>query len=167
MKGYQHMTCRKSKISIIILMLVYVLLFPLINATAQNIIQFEHLSIEQGLSQSTVTSIVEDHLGFIWFGTEEGLNKYDGYGFTVYKPKLQNRDSLLGKNITSLLHDSTKTLWVGTRNGGISKYDYKTDTFTTFYKESNNPKTISSSSVFQVYEDRTGTIWVVTRDAGL
>lgn len=89
---------------------------------------FRTISVEQGLSQSTVFAIEQDTMGFIWMGTQDGLNKYDGYSFTVYRPDKNNKNSLQSNYIRSLLTDEQGMLWVG-GNEGISSYDYKTGLF--------------------------------------
>ena len=75
---------------------------------------FEHISLEQGLSQSTVLSIIQDHEGYLWLGTQEGLNKYDGYKFTIYKNDPKNPNSISDNWITVLYLDKDGNLWIGT-----------------------------------------------------
>src|SRR5690349_10642895 len=95
---------------------------------SQNI-RFEHLSLEEGLSQSVVTSILQDRTGFLWIGTQDGLNRYDGYNFTVYKPDSTNPASLSDRWITALSEDEEGYLWVGTRLGGLNRYNPVTGDF--------------------------------------
>ena len=83
-------------------------------AQEQNI-RFERLSIEDGLSQSTIFSIYQDSKGFMWFGTEDGLNRYDGYDFTIYRKDLEDPHSIKGIEAWSIREDRTGALWVGTR----------------------------------------------------
>ena len=83
-------------------------------------IRFERLTIEQGLSQNTVLCILQDYKGLMWFGTGEGLNKYDGYGFTVYKHNPLDSTSLSANYIETLYEDRSGTLWVGTSAGAQS-----------------------------------------------
>ncbi len=86
--------------------------------------RFMKLSVEQGLSQSTVFSILEDSRGFMWFGTRTGgLNRYNGYEFTAFKNNPQNKNSLSSNEVISLYEDFSGTLWVGTRNGGLNRFD--------------------------------------------
>lgn len=92
--------------------------------------RFMKLSVEQGLSQSTVFSILEDSRGFMWFGTRTGgLNRYNGYEFTVFKNNPQNKNSLSSNEVISLYEDSSGTLWVGTRNGGLNRFDLHLENF--------------------------------------
>ena len=92
--------------------------------------KFERISLEQGLSQSSVFCILQDSKGFMWFGTQDGLNKYDGYSFTVYKNQLNDSTSLNWNYIRCFYEDRREgVLWVGTDNGGLNKFDLMTETF--------------------------------------
>ncbi len=91
-------------------------------------IKFFSLSIEKGLSQSTVFDIIQDNKGFLWVATADGLNKYDGYTFTVYRHEGNNENSIQSDLIRSLFLDNKKQLWAGT-NAGIALYDSKKDLF--------------------------------------
>jgi hypothetical protein len=85
--------------------------------------RFERLSTEDGLSHSSVTCILQDHRGFMWFGTGDGLNKYDGYTFTVYRRDPEDPGSLRDDAIASIYEDRTGVLWVGTQGGWLERYD--------------------------------------------
>ena len=91
-------------------------------------IEFKHLKVADGLSQSWVKSICQDQQGFMWFGTHDGLNKYDGYNFTVYKHSLKNKNSISDNSIESLHEDKNGNLWIGTENG-LNLYDRNNDRF--------------------------------------
>ncbi|WP_353132349.1 two-component regulator propeller domain-containing protein [Pseudopedobacter sp.] len=90
--------------------------------------QFRTISIEQGLSQSTVYTIIQDSLGFLWMGTQDGLNRYDGGSFQVYRPVKKDKNSIESSYIRSLFLDSKGVLWVG-GNKGISSFDYVKESF--------------------------------------
>ena len=81
------------------------------------VLRFDHISIEQGLSQSSVWVIFQDSRGFLWFGTEDGLNRYDGYTFKTYKPDPDVPSSLSDRWITSITEDKDGYLWIATRAG--------------------------------------------------
>jgi len=108
---------------------------------------FNKLSIEQGLSQNSVLSIARDRFGFMWFGTESGLNKFDGYNFTVYFPVENDPSSLSNSWINALLTDSDGQLWVGTENG-LNLYVYSTDSFIRYFHDPTDPNSLSSSRIF-------------------
>jgi signal transduction histidine kinase/ligand-binding sensor domain-containing protein len=138
--------------------------------TAQNLfaqsrsVKFEHIGMEQGLSQSTVYCILQDRQGFMWFGTQGGLNKYDGYGFIVYKKDVFDSTSLSWNDVPAIHEDHAGTLWVGTSGGGLHRFDREKEQFTRFVYDSNNPQSLSHNSVSAVYEDRSGVLWVGTND---
>lgn len=127
---------------------------------SQNI-RFEHFSLEEGLSQSVVTSVLQDRTGYLWIGTEDGLNRYDGYNFKVYKPDSSNPNSLSDNWITSLAEDAQGYLWVGTRLGGLNRYDPGTDKFTRFLHDEANPASLSNNKVSYILPDENN-LWVGT-----
>ncbi len=128
-------------------------------------INFEQITVERGLSQSSVLSIAQDSVGFLWFGTKDGLNKYDGRQFEIYKHHPQDKSSLSSSlNVNALLTDSKGNLWVGTQNG-LNKYLPVSNSFIRFqYHPKQN--TISNNAIRCIYEDRQNNIWVGT-DSGL
>ena len=95
-------------------------------------IRFDRISIEQGLSQVTVNCILQDRQGFVWFGTQDGLNKYDGYKFSIYRHDPENSASLSNNNIWSIFEDANGNLRIGTPGGGLNKFNKKTEIFTRY-----------------------------------
>jgi hypothetical protein len=91
-------------------------------------VRFERISVEQGLSQNTVSSILQDSRGFLWIGTSDGLNRYDGTGFKVYRHDPLNPTSLSHNVITALAEDEQGMLWIGTDGGGLNQYDRHAET---------------------------------------
>jgi signal transduction histidine kinase/ligand-binding sensor domain-containing protein len=130
-------------------------------------LRFDHISLEQGLSQSTVFCMLQDRHGFIWFGTEDGLNKYDGYTFIVYKNDPDNSNSLSDNWILTMLEDRAGTLWVGTREGGLEHYDREHDQFTHYQNDPEDPTSLSNNEITAIYQDQKGVIWIGTGDGGL
>lgn len=112
---------------------------------------FKHLSVEDGLSQSTVFCILQDVRGYMWFGTTDGLNKYDGYKFTVYNNEPSDSTSISGNGITAIYQDSDGTLWIGTSEGILNRYDRKTDTFNHFVLESSAKRLAVFDNSFYSY----------------
>lgn len=90
---------------------------------------FRHLSIENGLSQNTVNAILQDYQGYMWFGTKDGLNRFDGYTSRIYKSDPFDSTSVSDNHITSILEDDKQRLWIGTRLGGLNLYDRERDAF--------------------------------------
>lgn len=137
-------------------------LFSHLSGRANDII-FDRISTEHGLSQSSVLCILQDSKGFMWFGTQDGLNRYDGYRFTVYKNEPDNSNSLNWNYITCLYEDpSEKVLWIGTRNGGLNKLDLITETFTHYTSNPDVPESLSHNNVRSIYRDRSGKLWIGT-----
>src|ERR1700742_3496169 len=108
------------------------LLLPCFAYPQSEHLSFEHLRPAQGLSQSNVICTLQDSRGFMWFGTREGLNKFDGYSFNVYKNKLGDDNSLSNNMINAIAEDEKGYLWIGTWGGGLDRYDRRTDQFTHF-----------------------------------
>lgn len=128
---------------------------------------FEHISMEQGLSQSTVNCIVQDEDGFLWIATQDGLNKYDGYDFSIYRNNPSDPASLSDSHIRSLYMDKKGELWVCTYNGGLDRFDRKTGTFVHYRHDPQNPKSLSHNEVSAIVEDSAGTLWIGTRGGGI
>src|SRR5687768_15980774 len=91
-------------------------------------LSFTHMGRSEGLSQSFITSIVQDHKGFMWFGSYDGLNKYDGYKITTYKFNARDKNSLSNNNIKEVFADSKGNLWIAT-GYGLNRFDRETETF--------------------------------------
>lgn len=136
-------------------------------AAENNKTQFEHIITDQGLSQSGIRCLLEDSQGFMWFGTEYGLNKYDGYQFTVYQYNELDSNSLSDNFINSIYEDKSGVLWVGTDGSGLNKFDRKTEHFTHYIHDPDNPNSLGSNRILSIYEDQLGTLWVGTEGGGL
>ncbi|MCG3120025.1 MAG: Adaptive-response sensory-kinase SasA [bacterium] len=126
-------------------------------------ITFEHISLAQGLLQSSITCIRQDRKGYLWFGTWDGLNKYNGYDFTIYKHKAQEPNSLSDDNISAIYEDRAGVLWIGTLEGGLNKFDREQEQFTHFVHDPKDPYSLSHNRVVTIAEDHTGTLWIGTR----
>ena len=115
--------------------------------SAQEDIHFEHITTKDGLSQNDVNTIYQDKQGFMWFGTHDGLNKYDGYNFTVYNYNQQNKKSINSNLIFTLNGDKNGNLWVGTSGNGINFFNRSTEEFTHFSHDQDNPKSIIDNTI--------------------
>ncbi|WP_316814970.1 two-component regulator propeller domain-containing protein [Pedobacter nyackensis] len=147
--------------------LFFILLFGYRPAIAQkDKISFKHLTVENGLSQSSVLSIAQDSMGFMWFGTKDGLNKYNTRNFEIYKREKGNSSSLSSsQNINALLTDSKGNLWVGTQKG-LNKYLPESNSFKRYLHDPKNKSSISDNIIRSLFEDNKGQIWIGT-DSGL
>ncbi len=134
---------------------------------------FENITTKDGLSQNTVTCMLQDHQGFLWFGTEDGLNRYDGYQFVVYRHDPENAYSLSDSNIYSLYEDRSGTIWVGTTTGGLNRFDRATGRFTHYKHKAVPPGAKgpfdgpSGNHVSSIIEDHAGNLWMSVAGSGL
>ncbi len=121
---------------------------------------FQHLSIEDGLSQGMVGSIIQDRSGFMWFATKDGLNRYDGYNFKVFRHDPQDSTSVRDNYILSILEDSKGLLWVGT-NSGLDVFDPATEIFHHFpcIEGAADPRVLASCLTRSLIEDPSGHLW--------
>ena len=132
-----------------------------LNAWSQSYTSTE-ISLEDGLSQSTIFTISQDPKGFLWFGTEDGLNRYDGYSFKVFKNEPFDSTSLADNQVKTLLTDREGRLWIGLMHRGISLYDPYKGEFRNFSHDPDNPYSVSSNNVTSLFQDLKGDIWVGT-----
>jgi two-component system sensor histidine kinase ChiS len=128
---------------------------------------FEHFSLEHGFSQSSVFSILQDSRGFLWFGTVDGLNRYDGYSFKVFRNNPDDSTSISNNSVISLYEDNAGVMWVGTQGGGLNRYDKETGIFTRFIHNPNDPRSLSHITAFGILEDKSGVLWIGTNGGGL
>lgn len=144
--------------------LFFVSLFSVITLQAQGTeIEFKHLTTEDGLSYNRVTNIIQDKRGFIWFGTYNGLNRFDGYSFKNFLPDAANPFSISSHTISAIYEDSKGIIWVGTVDG-LNRFDWKTERFYKYENIPGDPHSISYNRIYSIYEDRNGTLWVGTPD---
>jgi ligand-binding sensor domain-containing protein/serine phosphatase RsbU (regulator of sigma subunit) len=133
-------------------------------AQAQELkLKFEQFTTERGLSQSRVNCIVQDRRGFIWIGTNDGLNRFDGYTFTVYRYNAQDPNTIPSDIIQALYCDRNGVLWIGTPSG-LCKSEDGGRTFETFIPDPQRQNSIANEQINVISEDRWGAIWVGTQD---
>lgn len=135
-------------------------------AAYEHTIRTDTLELRHGLSQNTITTIIQDPKGFMWFGTQDGLNRYDGYTFKVYKPDQNIPGTISNNSIWALFIDRQQSLWVGTYIG-LNKYDSKAEQFIAYLHDPQNPKSLSNNNVKSILEDSKGNFWIGTYGGGL
>jgi len=117
-------------------------------------LRLEYLSKKDGLSSPYITSIFQDHHGFIWIGTDEGgLNRFDGYTFLHYRRNREDSGSISSDRITETFEDSSGILWVATKNAGLNSLNRDTGTFTLYLHNPNNTSDIPHNRIRDIYED--------------
>lgn len=150
----------KTTIKKIIVLLVLFLSTTLkINAQS---VSFKHLSVANGLSQSDINTIYQSPNGYMWFGTHDGLNKYDGYNFTHYRPNTKIGNTINSNLIVDVTGDANNNLWIGTTGGGISFFDNKTEKFLNYTHKKKSESSIGSNYVRDLLLDTKNRLWVST-----
>ena len=155
------MKCKVRKILTLVPVLFFLIL---INETSAQEIKFKKLTVEQGLSNSFVNCLLQDRTGFIWFGTDDGLNRFDGYEIKVYRNNPDDKSSISGNIIWALCEDISGKLWIGTKSEGLNKYDPITDEFEHWDLDSSSTEEINITAI---YEDSKKNIWIGTYKNGL
>lgn len=132
--------------------------------TSGKALAFNALTINDGLSQGMVTSILQDRYGFMWFATLDGVNRYDGYHFVVYRHDAHDPASITESYVQALFEDSKGRLWIGTVSGGLDLFDRETETFIHLTRQEGNANSLSQGPINSISEDEHGNIWVHVSD---
>jgi ligand-binding sensor domain-containing protein len=148
-------------------LILIILLTQKAYVSAQGIAQkLTNIYSSNAISQNSIQCIYQDKYGFMWFGTQDGLNKYDGYNYTTYKHIRNNSKSLPANNVLSICEDAEGNIWAATRIGGLSKYNRTYDWFINYKHDEKNNTSISNNNISYVYTDSKNNLWVGT-DNGL
>ena len=148
-------------------------LILLLSVTAPNTygqrqhIRFSRLGTDQGLSQSNGNCIMQDSRGFIWIGTRDGLNRYDGYQFTVFRSKAGDAGSLSNSFVSTIAEDHLGALWIGTWGGGLNRFDREKRKFTHYGLVAGRGADVSSGFINALMVDSKGRLWVGTDGGGI
>ena len=126
-----------------------------------------HLSVEQGLSQSSVTCVYQDRRGFLWIGTQDGLNRYDGSRFTVYRTDSRDATSISDSYVTRIVEDANGRLWLGTQTGGLNLFDPATGRFARFGQNLEGTRHFGSTGILALALAQNGDVWLGTWGGGL
>lgn len=125
----------------------------------QSDLVFENLGIKEGISHPVVNCVFRDSRGFLWIATEDGLDKYDGISFTVYKHNALNENSLADNQVFGITEDNEKNLWIGTQTG-LSVFNLVSERFTNYYADPKNPHSLKTHFKLRTFVDRSGTVWL-------
>jgi signal transduction histidine kinase/ligand-binding sensor domain-containing protein/CheY-like chemotaxis protein len=136
-------------------------------APAVRPLYFEHLTMRDGLSQSTVEGILQDSQGYIWLATESGLDRYDGNTVHVYRRERGNEHALASDYIWTIAEDAHGDLWLATMYGGVARWDRRTDQFQLYRHDERRPDSLASDAVRTLLIDSDGRVWAGTLDGGL
>ena len=132
----------------------------------QKNIRFNHLGTTDGLSHSNVICMLQDSRGFMWFGTRDGLNRYDGYTFTIYKNDPTKPYSISNNIINDLIEDTDGNIWIGTWGGGLNKFDRNTESFISYKHDGTRPASLSNDLINSICMDSHQILWVGTEGGG-
>ncbi|RMH95858.1 MAG: hypothetical protein D6681_12860 [Calditrichaeota bacterium] len=130
-------------------------------------VSIEHLNTEDGLSDNAIRCILQDNHGFIWIGTENGLNRYDGNDFKIFQKNPNDSKSLQDNRIKTLYQDGAGNLWVGTVAGGLYRYNPSFENFDHWKKETSADSSLSNNGINIICEDSSGFLWIGTAGGGL
>lgn len=141
---------------------LWLLLLPVVSLAQPYTVK--QLGIEKGLSNNYVVSIAQDKQGFLWFATEEGLNKFDGTRFITYlKNEDLTRQGITGNELNCLLDDPQDSiLWIGTQRAGLNAYDYVNNTFLCYRHDDENPESLITDDVTKIVAATDGNLWITT-----
>ncbi|MCB9277069.1 MAG: response regulator [Lewinellaceae bacterium] len=134
---------------------------------AQPSLYFQHLSENEGLSQPSVTCMLQDKYGFMWIGTRDGLNKYNGYEFRVFRHDAGDSSSISSNTISALAEGHEGVLWAGTDGGGLNRFDPLTETFQLVPLSTESDSNLASLQVTCLVEDSKGGLWIGANRYGL
>jgi ligand-binding sensor domain-containing protein/signal transduction histidine kinase len=132
-------------------------------AAAPRSLRFEHLGLEQGLSQESVLNVLQDRSGFMWFGTQAGLNRFDGYRMTVFRNDPADPGSIVDNYVNASYEDATGQLWFGTK-GGLTRFDQASQKFVRYLPHEPGRPLARNNSVTAIVGDGTGGLWLATGD---
>lgn len=148
-------------IRIFFLFLFFVIHKSIVYSQLTNNMTFANLSVKDGLTQGTINTIYQDRQGFIWFGTTDGLNRYDGYKFRTFKHIKGDSTSISNNIINCIIEDEIGNLWIGTIDG-LNRYDPLTESFRTYKHNSTDEKSLSNNYVKSLFIDEENLLWIGT-----
>ncbi len=156
------MSARRFRATSRVLLLALIFTSPTPSSARDGGLRFDRLSVEDGLSHSSVWTVTQDSSGFMWFGTREGLNRFDGYDFKVYRHDPSDPTSISESETLAILEDRRGDLWIGTRGGGLNRFLRSEERFERFRHDPQDPDSLSHDVVEYLLEDRDGILWIGT-----
>jgi ligand-binding sensor domain-containing protein/serine phosphatase RsbU (regulator of sigma subunit) len=154
---------RNRNISIWVVLVVLLTVGQTLNAQ-NKAIEGEVYNIENGLSQIRVKFILQDGKGFLWIGTQDGLNRFDGYNFTTYRHQPGDTTSISDSDIRCISEDKDGNLWIGT-NEGLNKFNRKTGFFKKYFHNPKDPTSVNGNVIYSIYTDKQGFVWIKTLES--
>ncbi len=169
---YRNMISSISKTGGIVVWFLFEMTTSLLAQTLKTTVssrfsEFQNISIDDGLSQSVVNAIIQDHNGFMWFGTQDGLNKYDGHTVSIYKHNPLDSNSISGNDIRVFYLDEHKNLWIGIYAGGINRLNLLTGEIVHFKHDRDDENSLPDNNVWKFIVDNAGVFWIASEGGGL
>ena len=127
-------------------------------------LKFQRIGTRDGLSDPNVLCMMQDSRGFMWVGTRNGLNRYDGHQFRTYFHDAADSGSLSNSYIQDLIEDSKGNIWIATSGGGLNRFDRRTNRFQQYMNRPDHPNSLSGNSVIKILEDQSGRLWLATNE---
>lgn len=140
-------------------MLTWLSLLMVLSVKGEERFYFSNLSLDDGLSQITVTSIHQDKKGFMWFGTRNGLNRYDGYEFDIFQTVFSDDSTISDNHILCIAEDEKGNLWIGTNNG-LNYLDLQTDMFRRYHADPDDEYSLSHNTIYSLQRDDQDNLWI-------
>lgn len=147
---------------IFLFFLIIILLSSAFLQAQENNLIFKHITLDDGLSHSKVNCIFQDNQGFMWFGTNNGLNKYDGIKITVYQWDVNDTTTISADLIRDIIQDRKNRMWICTEAGGLNMYDRDKDQFISYTSDSSSAIRITDNDINSIAEDHDGNLWLGT-----
>lgn len=159
-----NLICMVQSLNLSIRFVLFVCLITSITELSGQNVRFSKYSTNNGLTDNVVSSILQDQKGFIWFGTEDGLNRFDGLTFKTYRANPQIENSLLNPNVYRIYNDSKNRIWIVYRSLAVlTVFDPSRESFTHFYPDISNPERLTNGNVLDIIEDNDQNIWIATQ----
>ena len=127
-------------------------------------VRFEHITTEEGLSENVINCIFQDSRGFMWIGTDDGLNRFDGYNFEIFRSDGDREGAINSNIIYDIAEDSRGDLWIGTTGWGINHFDPITEKFSEYRASPSDPNSLIHDHIMSLYVDTRDRVWVGTFD---
>ncbi|WP_083926955.1 two-component regulator propeller domain-containing protein [Colwellia piezophila] len=156
-----HQTVSQLKFSKNLFILIPFSLFLSMTSAANNL-RVKHISMADGLPNPSIICQLQDHKGFMWFGTKKGLARYDGYEFTLYQQDSNVPHSISHSYITALYEDKFGYIWIGTDGGGLNRFDPVTERFRQYQHQADNAASLSNNTVFAIESALDDKLWIAT-----
>lgn len=167
MKIFFYYSSRRPIIHSLSVIILCFSIQPLLSQEISSTLKFNHISIDDGLSHSQVNCMLQDSHGFLWFGTQDGLNRYDGHSFFIFRNRPNDLNSLSGNGIWALCEDSEGRIWIGIYGEGLNVLDPRTGSIIRFKNDPEDKFSPCDNRISTIYADHVQKIWIGTDRGGL